>query len=201
MTTAIVDSSTGEIIVDEQANGLVLVADGFQFTPTGLVIEGQPTFELWQAVGLKLQAMKNAIQWWIGDWLNYGEARWGEMYAQAVEQTSYTEGSLANMKWVASKVQPSQRNEQLSYSHHIAVAPLPPEEQEQLLTKAVEESWTTRQLQAKVHAPPLPPASVPDDKIVGTIDYTTRIITLYPRTLAQVEHIRDDLLGDEVVWR
>jgi hypothetical protein len=187
----VVDASTGEIVVDEQAHGLILRADGFRFTPTGLIVEGEPSFELWQAVGVKLQAMKNAIQWWIGDWLNYGERRWGEMYAQAVEQTSYTEGSLANMKWVADSVQPSSRNENLSYSHHVAVAPLPPVAQEQWLAEAEIQGLTTRQLQRAIRRPQS--TADRDGLMRGQIDNASLTVTLWPRSQEEIGEIMDRL--------
>jgi len=49
--------------------------------------------------------------WWVGDWLNYGEARYGEMYSQAIEITGYASQTLADAKWVASRIEPSRRHE------------------------------------------------------------------------------------------
>jgi len=99
----------------------------FYFDKTGLTVTGDPTFEEWENCGKFLKQAEKSVQFWIGDWLNYGERKWGEMYSQAVEETDYTEGSLRNAKWVSSKVPLSLRNDKLEFNHHVVVAPLPPE--------------------------------------------------------------------------
>ena len=58
-----------------------------------VVISGQkkPACDEWQAVGSYPQGAACSIQWCIGDWLNYGERRYGETYAQAIEATGLDE--------------------------------------------------------------------------------------------------------------
>ncbi len=46
------------------------------------------TFEEWIQIGETLRTIKRSLLWWIGDWLNFGERKWGEMYAQALETTN-----------------------------------------------------------------------------------------------------------------
>src|SRR5262249_41792955 len=85
----------------------------------------------------------------------------------AVEQTGYDYQTLANDKTVARSIQLSRRRENLSWSHHEAVASLPEPEQDRLLDEAEREELTMRQLRqrvqqrrqerAAVEAPPLPP--------------------------------------------
>lgn len=36
----------------------------------------------WLATGRRLGAIGRCSQWWIGDWIRYGTARWGEKYAE-----------------------------------------------------------------------------------------------------------------------
>lgn len=124
----------------------------FNFSNSGLIIEGQPTFEQWHEAGKWLKYVEGAIQWWIGDWLNYGETRWGEMYTQALEETDYAKGTLRNQKYIADKIPPSRRNDKLHYSHHIEVASLEPEQQIEMLDLAEQECLTARQLRQKVKA-------------------------------------------------
>jgi len=45
---------------------------------------------VWEAYGKGLRRAEAAIHWIIGDWLNYGERAYGEMYAQALEATATT---------------------------------------------------------------------------------------------------------------
>lgn len=122
----------------------------FKFSSTGLQVVGHPTFEQWQETGQYLKYVESAIQWWIGDWLNYGDIRWGDMYTQAIEESDYAKGTLQNIKYVTGKIESSQRNENLSYSHHVEVASLDPPLQSELLNLAEEDILTVRELRQKV---------------------------------------------------
>ena len=122
----------------------------FKLAETGLIVDGDPTYEEWEDCGEFLKQAEKAVQFWIGDWLNYGERKWGEMYAQAVEETGYDEGTLRNYKYVAGAIDLSLRNDKLSFQHHIAVAPLPPEQQKNLLEKAADEGMSYRELRQEI---------------------------------------------------
>lgn len=119
-------------------DAIVTISPSVSLTPTGLEFRNSVSFDEWQTVGLKLREVRGMIHWWIGDWLNYGEERWGEMYAQAVEDTQYRTQTLMNDKYVASRFQISRRREKLSWSHHADVAGLDVDEQEKLLNTAEE---------------------------------------------------------------
>ena len=67
----------------------------------------------------------------LGDWLNYGERKYGEMYTQAIDELDYTKQALKDAKWVSAQVEKSRRRDNLSFSHHREVAPLEPDEQEE----------------------------------------------------------------------
>src|SRR3972149_11324473 len=125
---------------------LALADEQFKFTPTGLAINGEPDFETWETVGKQLRYREGAIHWWIGDWLNYGEQRWGEMYAQAIDEFDFTRGTLRNDKWVAGKILSHVRHDKLTFSHHLEVAPLPSDIQERWLDIAEQEGLTPREL-------------------------------------------------------
>ena len=125
----------------------------FQATPTGLrVLSDNVPYEVWEAYGMGLQRVGRALHFVIGDWLNYGEAHYGEMYTQAIDIMPFTYGTLRNDKWVASKVPLSLRNDRLSWNHHYAVANVEePEKQESWLRLAEQEKWSTRELQQHMH--------------------------------------------------
>ena len=57
-----------------------LALNGFDMTPTGIVAKKGATIDEWKAVGEFLKRAEGAVQWWIGDWLNFGEGRpqWGQ---------------------------------------------------------------------------------------------------------------------------
>jgi hypothetical protein len=84
----------------------------------------------WIEQGRWLGAVGRASGWWIGDWIRYGNRRYGEKYEEAANLTGYDSQSLMNMAYVASRYEPSRRREGLSFSHHAELAALPPADQE-----------------------------------------------------------------------
>jgi len=119
---------------------------------TGWRPQGNMSFEQWEAAGRELMQMGRAWQWWVGDWVLYGEQNYGEKYAQAIELTGMEYGTLANVISVARKVDSSRRREDLSWSHHVEVAPLPPREQDKWLDRAREEGMTLARLRSSLSA-------------------------------------------------
>lgn len=117
-------------------------------TETALVLPSDLSLEEWEATGKNLGRIDSARQWWIGDWLNYGERQYGESYAQGMEATGLDYGVLANYAWVARQV--SLRNEGLKWAHHLEVAKLEPEAQEVWLLWAADEDWSVRELRKAI---------------------------------------------------
>jgi hypothetical protein len=106
----------------------------------------------WLATGRRLGAIGRCSQWWIGDWVRYGTARWGEKYAEAARVTGYDVASLRNMAWVASCFDLSLRNDKLTWSHHVLLAPLQVDEQRQWLRRASEERLSVADLRLELRA-------------------------------------------------
>ena len=146
----LINANTGEIEGQADDQALALVDDKFQFTPTGLAIRGDPTFEEWEECGQLLGHVQKRIHWWIGDWLNYGEGRWPDRYAQVLSRVHFVYETLKNDSYVSRNVPQSLRNDQLSFSHHAIVAPLPPPEQKDWLDRAEREDLTTRELRERI---------------------------------------------------
>ncbi len=120
------------------------------FGKNGLQIRDGLSFEEWQDIGVTLDIMGRALQFAIGDWINYGEFSYGEKYAQAINLTNYQEHTLINLASVARRVPMSFRHEVLSYSHHVAVAYLEADDQIALLDEAEEFGLSVRQLRQRV---------------------------------------------------
>jgi hypothetical protein len=106
----------------------------------------------WLATGRRLGAIGRCSQWWIGDWVRYGASRWGEKYAEAARVTGYDVASLRNMAWVASRFDLSLRNDKLSWSHHVLLAPLEAEKQREWLGRASEERLSVADLRLELRA-------------------------------------------------
>lgn len=96
----------------------------FLLHKNGLTPIGDPTFEQWQEVGEFIRKAEGAVHFWIGDWLNYGEQKWGEMYAQAIDATGYDYGTLRDDKWIAKEIPLSLRSDNLNRSIAREIAPL-----------------------------------------------------------------------------
>jgi hypothetical protein len=108
------------------------------------------TLSEWIRQGRTLGAVGRASGWWIGDWIRFGNARYGEKYDVAARISGYDAHSLMNMAYVASRFETSRRREKLSFSHHAEVAALPPEEQEQWLDRAELEGLSSRRIRAEL---------------------------------------------------
>jgi hypothetical protein len=106
----------------------------------------------WVNVGKRLARLTRASQWWVGDWVRYGTSRWGEKYVEAARVTGYDVHSLENMVHVASRFEISRRRENLSWSHHAAVASLDVDAQEYWLNRAAEERMAVQDLRIEVRA-------------------------------------------------
>lgn len=94
----------------------------FRINSTGLTAESNPTFEEWESLGKTLQFLESAIQWAIGDWINYGEKGYGEKYAQALSALDYDYAYLRQMAWVANTFELHDRSYNLPWTHYYALA-------------------------------------------------------------------------------
>ncbi len=104
----------------------------------------------WISIGRRLGRIGRCNQWWLGDWLRYGTSKWGEKYAEAARITGYDARSLANMASIASAFPLSRRRENLTWSHHAAVAGLPPEQQDEWLRRAQSERLSVADLRVEL---------------------------------------------------
>lgn len=129
-----------------------MLINGFIFTPTGLVPadpNSPPDFEMWDRTGVWLRYIHTGTQFWLGDWLNYGEANYGEKYGQAVEHTGYELHTLQTYAWVARQVPRSNRLEAVPFGHYAnGIAALPPEQQAEMAQRVAKEGMTQSELKS-----------------------------------------------------
>jgi hypothetical protein len=104
----------------------------------------------WLSTGRRLGTIGRCSQWWIGDWIRYGNARWGEKYTEAARVTGYDVSSLRNMAWVAAQFDLSLRSDKLSWSHHVLLAPLDAEEQRRWIARAEGERLSVADLRLEL---------------------------------------------------
>jgi hypothetical protein len=117
---------------------------------TSLDLAPNTTFEEWEAIGQDLHRIGRCWQWWVGDWLNFGESKYGEKYSQAIETTGINPQSLMDCSYVSRNVEISLRNEIVSWSHHKAVAPLNKQEQSNWLKNAEKDALSVSELREAI---------------------------------------------------
>lgn len=64
------------------------------------------------------QAMSDHVGFMIGDIINFGAAKWGDKYQQAMEQTNRAYSTLAHYAMTARRIPAEKRVPSLSFSHH-----------------------------------------------------------------------------------
>jgi hypothetical protein len=128
-----------------------LVGPG-EVTTTRLQLPDGLSFAEWEALGARLREVKSRWLWWLGDWCAYGERHYGDTYTAAVAASEYEPGTLRNAKYVAQRIDPSRRRDNLSWSHHYEVASLEPAAADRWLDRAIAEHWSQKALRAEIKA-------------------------------------------------
>ena len=135
------------------------LTDKVSISESGLSVVDELTYDQWSTLMQTLYRMDCAFQFALGDALNYGENRYGERYAQAMEVTGHSYQSLANYAWVAKAVPIDRRVSGLSWTHHRIVARLEPEQQTIMLERALREKMTVTALNEEVRGEPVTTAT------------------------------------------
>ena len=133
-------------------DGDTLHLGAFTLARTGLVVTGAPTADEWEQCGRVLRRIEGAVQFWIGDWVNYGEKAYGEKYTDAERVTGLDVGTLMNYASVAKHVETSLRSEIVPYSIHALVAPLDHDRQVAILARAAAEDLTVTKVREILRA-------------------------------------------------
>jgi hypothetical protein len=122
------------------------------FSKVAWLPQGEMAVEDWVSAGRRFGAVARCSQWWIGDWIRYGNSQWGEKYVEAAKITCYDIGSLRNMAWVAAQFDLSLRSDRLSWSHHVLLAPLDEREKSFWLKRAVSDRLSVSDLRVELRS-------------------------------------------------
>lgn len=125
-----------------------------RLTPTAWASGPELGPAAWIQWGRWLGTVGRGSGWWIGDWVRYGNARYGERYKLVASITGYDTQTLMNMAYVTSRFEPARRRESLSFSHHAELAALCREEQDSWLERAALERLSVRALRAELRRGP-----------------------------------------------
>jgi hypothetical protein len=118
----------------------------YQASPTGLKISQSITFDEWAAIGGRFGTALQTAAWCIGDWMVYGERKWGHQlifdgeefnpklparipsaaFEMAVASTGLDWQTLSVYASVCRKIPLAERKIRLTFGHHRILAPLPP---------------------------------------------------------------------------
>lgn len=121
-----------------------------RLTTTAWSPQRQLTVADWVRQGRWLGALGRGSGWWIGDWIRYGNARYGERYGRAAQVTGYDVHSLRNMAYVAGHFDMPRRRQALSFSHHAELASLTVQDQELWLDRAEAGAMSVRSLRSEL---------------------------------------------------
>jgi hypothetical protein len=139
--TAIELAASGMPLSQRQPSGsegrsLITTKCSTEVETVGLSISGDVTYEEWENIGYELARVGKGWQWWVGDWINFGESKYGEVYKSAVDATGLKQKSCRNIASVCMEFELSRRRDNLSFKHHAEVQGLEPHEQDELLDEA-----------------------------------------------------------------
>lgn len=110
----------------------------------------QLSLEEWETYGTRIGLMSKSTNWWLGDWVRFGQRRYDLRYREAAEISGYDEQTLMNLAYVAGRFSTSRRREALSWSHHAELAKLEPADQDAWLDRATVECLSVRKLRGAV---------------------------------------------------
>lgn len=132
------------------SDALKLLGKAGALSPTSLDLFDDMPFDRYEALAGLFGRVKRSTSWWLGDLLNFGEAAYGEKYAQAEQATGLSPSTLMNYSYVCRQVPKQRRVENVSFACHNEVAPLPPNEQKHWLKVASSEGLTQRELRERI---------------------------------------------------
>jgi len=138
-----------EIIKAEKAE-IILSKAHFTDNKMGLIFEENISNNEFMEIGKVLKMMEGRIQFFIGDFINAYFKAYEHGKYKDLEELGYEKKSLKEFNYVSGKIESSIRIDKLRWEHHHIVAPLEPSEQEYWLNKAVENSWTVRELREAI---------------------------------------------------
>src|SRR4051794_3968239 len=90
-------------------NDLAIHSPKFSISETGIAFIGDLDFDEWSDLGRRLGRVGRCVAFAIGDWINYGEKRYGGKYEPAIAQLGLEHQTLQNYAWVARSISPDLR--------------------------------------------------------------------------------------------
>jgi hypothetical protein len=121
-------------------------------TATGVSFDPLLPFEAWCVAGARIARHSSASAWWLGDWLVFGQSKYGRRYQQAVATTGLEYQTLRNYAVVARRFEASRRRDALTFQHHAEVCALDDAEQDRWLDLAAINGWSKNELRRQLRS-------------------------------------------------
>jgi hypothetical protein len=121
-------------------------------------------FDGWKALGVKIAFYSDATGWWLGDWLAFGQLKYGRRYKEGAILTGLDYQTLRNYAVVARRFELSRRRDNLSFQHHAEVCALPDNDQDAWLDRSAENLWSKGELRRRLRAADTGPAPSASNK-------------------------------------
>ena len=119
---------------------------------TGMQFDPLTPLEGWKALGAKISFYSEATAWWLGDWLLFGQMKYGRRYKEGIALTGLDYQTLRNYAVVARRFELSRRRDNLSFQHHAEVCALADDIQDSWLDLAAASQWSKTELRRRVRA-------------------------------------------------
>jgi hypothetical protein len=132
-----------QLLVDLEASGAL--------TPRALGLPDDIGYDQYESLGAFLGEFKSRINFYLGDWLIFGEGTFAERWSQACEATGLAEQTLLRIMDVCRKVPPGRRNGCV-WSIHAGVSSLGAREQRSWLRRALENQWSYAELRNQLRS-------------------------------------------------
>lgn len=116
----------------------------WEYREHSLIVLPGLSWDEWTTLWSTVDQTNRSAQFWAGDALLAGRDAFGERFAQVVDP-KYINQQRGAM-WVCSRIEPSRRKANLSYSLHRELASLEPAEQDRWLALAAADTWTVKDL-------------------------------------------------------
>ena len=122
---------------------------GFRLSSTGLEANTRIKKEDWIRCGQFLKRCEGAVCWWVGDWVNLGEKKYGDV-KKVAEDIGFSYPTVRQYASLAANVKVFNRLNTLTINHHQAVAKLSDKEQRRWLSAAVKKGLSPAELRRDI---------------------------------------------------
>lgn len=140
MTTDLVTPPNIGLLAALESVGGVANGDGLSLPP-------DLPYDQYEAIGALLGYADRMLNWYLSDWLIYGEHHYGDKFWQAAEATGKSPETLKHIQNVGRAVPPQRRRTAtVGFWHHYEVASLPAVDQKRILIQAEVHKLTKMQV-------------------------------------------------------